>query len=135
MGRDKDRFNIIYVGDCEKTDDKAFFVQHSRFKCWTKEAGSDKNLHVAILPLFESTPDYRKNVLSKIMTRYKPPCNSQDVVESKPDYKVRKSENLPSQENPKCQCCGSEMKVEQILEKSTLYRCIVCNISDTRLNS
>ena len=135
MGRDKDRFSIIYVGDCEKTEDKAFFVQHSRFKCWTKESGSDRNIYVAILPLFESTLDYRKNVLSKIITRYKPPCNSQDVVESKPDYKVRKSENLPSQENPKCQCCGAEMKVEQILEKSTLYRCTSCDISDTRLNS
>ena len=135
MGRDKDRFNIIYVGDCEKTEDKAFFIQHSRFKCWTKESGSDQNLYVAILPLFESTSDYRKNVLSKIITRYKPACNSQDVVESKPDYKVRKSDSLPGQDNPKCQCCGAEMKVEQILEKSTLYRCVGCDISDTRLNS
>ena len=130
-----DRFNIIYVGDCEKTEDKGFFVQHSRFKCWIKESGSDKSLYVAILPLFESTADYRKNVISKIVNRYKPPCNSEDVVETKPDYVVRKSENLPDQENLKCQCCGAEMKAEQILEKSTLYRCSSCGISDTRLNS
>ena len=135
MGRDKDRFNIIYVGDCEKTEDKAFFVQHSRFKCWTKESGSDKSLYVAILPLFESTADYRKNVISKIINRYKPPCNSEDVVEAKPDYMVRKSESLPAREILKCQCCGAEMKAEQILEKSTLYRCSSCGISDTRLNS
>ena len=29
LSRDKDKFNIVYVGDCEKTDDKSFFVQHS----------------------------------------------------------------------------------------------------------
>ena len=33
FSRKKDSFNIIYVGDCEKTDEKSFFVQHPLFKC------------------------------------------------------------------------------------------------------
>jgi len=136
LSRDKDKFNIVYVGDCEKTDDKSFFVQHSLFKCWVEKSGSEKSLHLAILPMFESSNDHRQNVLNKIVTRYNPPCNSANIPETKPDYVVRKTEE-PNIEPEKvsCLCCGSEMKAEQILEKSTLYRCIDCGLSDTRLNS
>jgi predicted RNA-binding Zn-ribbon protein involved in translation (DUF1610 family) len=135
FSRDKDNFNIIYVGDCEKTDDKSFFVQHSHFKCWVQQSKSEKSLYLAILPMFESNSDYRQNVINKIITHYKPPCNSTDVTEVKPNYVVRKTEE-PSLEPKKfsCPCCGSEMKSEKILEKSTLYRCTGCGISDTKLN-
>ena len=34
-----------------------------------------------------------------------------------------------------CACCGNEMKLEKELQKSNLYRCSGCGISDTRLNS
>ena len=34
-----------------------------------------------------------------------------------------------------CACCGNEMKLEKKLQKSNLYRCSRCGISDTRLNS
>ena len=136
LSRDKDNFNIVYVGDCEKTDDKSFFIQHSHFKCWIQQSGSEKSLYLAILPMFESSNDKRQNVINKIMTHYKPPCNSADIPEVKPDYVVRKTEK-PSLEPEKfvCPCCGSEMKSEKILEKSTLYRCTGCGISDTKLNS
>ena len=88
------------------------------------------------LPLFESNSNYRQNLINKIITHYKPPCNSADIPEVKPDYVVRKTEE-PSLEPKKfsCPCCGSEMKPEKILEKSTLYRCTGCGISDTKLNS
>ena len=52
-----------------------------------------------------------------------------------PEYTVRKSEEeifLPQKIS--CLCCGSEMKAEQILEKSTVYRCTNCGLSDTKLN-
>lgn len=132
MSRDKDRFNIIYVGDCEKTDDKSFFVQHSGFKCWVEKSGSEKSLYLAILPLFDASKEHRENVLNKIKVGYKPPCNAGEIVEPKPDYVVRKS---PDSEKFSCPCCGSEMKAEQFLEKSTFYRCTSCGISDTKLNS
>ena len=134
LSRDNDKFDIVYVGDCEKTDDKSFFVQHSHFKCWVEQSKSEKSLYLAILPMFESTDDKRQNVLNKILTRYKPPCNSADIPEVKPDYVIRKTEE-PESEKFSCPCCGSEMNAEQILEKSTVYRCSGCGISDTRLNS
>ena len=136
LSRDKDKFKIIYVGDCEKTDDKSFFVQHSHFKCWIKQSRSEKSLYLAILPMFESSNENRQNVFNNIMTRYKPTCNSDDIPKVKPNYVVRKKEepNLESQKFS-CPCCGSEMKSEKILEKSTLYRCTGCGISDTKLNS
>lgn len=133
MSRDKDRFNILYVDDCEKTSDKSFFVQHSGFKCWIEKSGSEKLLYLAILPLFEASREHRENVLNKIKMHYNPPCNAGEIVEPKPDYVVRKSKD--STEKFSCPCCGSDMKAEQFLEKSTLYRCSSCGISDTKLNS
>ena len=133
MSRDKDRFSILYVGDCEKTEEKSFFIQHSGFKCWVEKAGSEKALHIAILPLFEATKEHRENVLNKIKAQYKPPCNAGEIPKPKPDYVVRKSAD--SSENFTCPCCGSQMKAEQFLEKSTLYRCTSCGISDMKLNS
>jgi hypothetical protein len=128
MSRDKDKFDIIYVGDCEKTDDSSFFTGNSSFKCWVQKSVSEKSLYLAILPLFESSAKRRQNVLNKIKTRYNPPCNSYETP--KPDYKVRVSESKFS-----CACCGADMKAEKVLEKSTLFRCTSCGISDTRLNS
>ena len=132
LSRDKDKFNILYVGDCDKTDEKSFFIQHSNFKCWVKHSGSEKSLFLAILPLFDSSDIHRKNILNKIMTHYKPPCNLEDLPQIKPDYLVRQSEKP----EPKyvCPCCGSDMKSEQILEKSTIFRCVNCGLSDTKLN-
>jgi len=131
MSRDKDNFEIVYVGDCEKTDDLSFFTGNSSFKCWVEKSVSEKSLYLAILPLFEASQENRQSVLNKIKTRYNPPCNSNDEP-VKPDYKVRVSE--PDPKFP-CACCGAEMKPEKILEKSTLFRCTSCGISDTKLNS
>ena len=136
LSRDQDKFDIVYVGDCEKTDDKSFFVQNSLFKCWVKQSGSEKSLHLAILPMFESSNERRQTVINKIITRYKPPCNSSDIAEVKPTYVVKKTEEpVTEPEKISCLCCGSEMKAEKILEKSTLYRCTGCGLSDTKLNS
>jgi len=134
LSRDKDRFNILYVGDCDKTDDKSFFVQHPNFSCWVKHAGSEKSLFLAILPLFDSSDIHRKNVLQKIMIHYKPLCNTDELPQTKPGYVVRKSKEKSSESKLLCPCCGSEMKSEQILEKSTLFRCTSCGLSDTKLN-
>jgi transposase len=48
---------------------------------------------------------------------------------------VRKSEDTkPESEKVLCLCCGAEMKPEKTLEKSTLFRCTGCGLSDTRMN-
>ena len=136
LSEDKDKFNILYVGECDKTDDKSFFVKHPSYKCWIQHSGSEKSLYLAILPMFESNDDRRKNVLNKIVTSYKPTCNSVNTAKVKPDYVIRKSEKTNSEpEKFSCLCCGSEMKLEKILEKSTLFRCTGCGLSDTKLNS
>lgn len=136
LSKDQDKFNILYIGDCEKTDDKSFFVQHENFKCWVQNSGSEKSLYLAILPMFESSKDHRLSVYNKILSRYKPPCNSENDLKPEPTYAVRTSEE-PQDSSQKilCLCCGSEMKAEQTLEKSTVYRCTSCGLSDTKLNS
>ena len=135
LSRDKDRFNIVYVGDCEKTKDQSFFVKHSQYKCWINHLGSEKSLHLAILPLFESDSERRKIIFQKIIAHYKPLCNSADIPKSKPDYVVRKSDEANTEsEKITCLCCGAEMKPEKLLEKSTLFRCTGCGLSDTKMN-
>ena len=135
LSREKDKFNIVYIGDCEKTEDKAFFIQHSNYKCWIEKSGSEKSLHLAILPLFESSAKYRQNVFNKILIHYKPLCNYTNVHDTKHDYVIRKSKN-PGLESEKisCLCCGAEMKSEKVFGKSILLRCIGCGLSDTRIN-
>lgn len=39
----------------------------------------------------------------------------------------------PAQDFINCACCGGIMNAERELEKSTLYRCSGCGVSDTRL--
>jgi hypothetical protein len=145
FSRKKDSFNIIYVGDCEKTEETNFFKNNSNFKCWTQQTGSENSLYLAILPMFESNESSRKTIVNKIILRYHPPCNPENE-EKKPDYVVRSKldlnssnnslENLEeSKEKIPCACCGSEMKVDKILENTTILKCSGCGITDTRLNS
>ena len=135
LSREGDNFNIVYAGDCERTDKKSFFVQHPDFKCWVRQSRSERSLYLAILPMFDSTDNHRHDILDKIKTHYKPPCNLADTPKVEPDYAVRKTTE-PSLEPKRfpCPCCGSEMRPEKTLKRSTLYRCTSCNISDTRIN-
>ncbi len=90
MSRDKDRFNILYVGDCSYTNDKAFFIQHKQFKCWVEKAGTDSALHLAVLPL-KDNPKQRQLIQRRILSTYRPLCNPAiDALEKKPSYRVRK---------------------------------------------
>lgn len=133
LSRVKDTFNTIFVSECEKTNENGFFTQNSAFKCWVENSGSEKSLYLAILPMFDSDLSHRKQVVSKILTRYHPVCNMKDMPETKPDYVVKPK--FDSTESPQvlCPCCGSQMKIEKISEKSNLVKCLECGLSDTRL--
>ena len=120
LTREKDTFNILYVGDCEKTEDNGFFVQNPSFKTWINKTGSEKFLYLAILPLFDSDSKTRKQIVSKIVSRYKPQSNMEDIPDNAPDYVVRPRHT--ESEKTLCPCCGSEMKVEQVLEKSSIIK-------------
>ncbi len=142
FSRKQDSFNIIYVGDCEKTNEKNFFPNNSNFKCWIKTAGSKDSRYLAILPMFESNQSERKKIINKILFRFHPPCNTNDVMEKKPDYIIRPKPDLESTNNSdeskekiSCPCCGSDMMVDKVLEKTTILKCSGCGLSDTRLNS
>ena len=136
LSRVKDTFNTIFVSDCEKTDDVGFFTKNPSFKCWIENSGSEKSLYLAILPMFDSEPSHRKQVISKILTRYRPACNMKDIPEPKPDYVVRPKLASDGDSKPEilCPCCGTKMQSEKILEKSILFKCPECGLSDTRLN-
>ena len=56
-----------------------FFSKHPKHKCWVEHLGSEKSLHLAILPLFESNSERRKIVFQKLISHYKPFCNSIDT--------------------------------------------------------
>jgi hypothetical protein len=146
FSRKKDSFSIIYVGDCEKTEEKSFFVNNSNFQCWIKTAGSEESLYLAILPMFESDQNKRKGIIDKICLHYHPACNSDEVVQKTPDYAVRSKFDLDSKDTfdhtldisekkISCPCCGSEMKIDQVLENTRVLKCVGCGLSDTRLNS
>ncbi|MBA4438802.1 MAG: hypothetical protein H2B06_08195, partial [Nitrosopumilaceae archaeon] len=92
LSRTKDKFDMVYVGDCPKTDEKSFFTSHDQFKCWLQKSGSEQSLYLAIYPMFESSEAKRHNVIQKIIAQYKPPCNNDEISEPKPDYVVRVSE-------------------------------------------
>ena len=75
MSRDKDRFNIIYADECEKTEKTDFFIKNDKFKCWLQNGGREENLYLSILPMFEAEDYERKRVVEKIISGYKPICN------------------------------------------------------------
>ncbi|ABK77145.1 hypothetical protein CENSYa_0512 [Cenarchaeum symbiosum A] len=75
MARDKDVFNMIYVGECEKTDKGDYFTSNEAFKCWMKKARTEDALYLCILPMFDREAQDRKRVVDKIVYKYNPPCN------------------------------------------------------------
>ncbi len=142
LSREKDTFKILYANECEKTSENGFFIKNPNFKCWVEKSGSEKFLYLAILPMFESGSEQRKRTLSKIIARYQPICNIESMPEEKLDYAVRskptsESKNTEKSESERiiCPCCGSEMNIEKVLEKSSIFKCSECGLSDTKLNS
>ena len=135
LSRTKDSFHIIFAGDCEKTEEKKFFLDNPSFKCWIQTAGSENSLYLAILPMFESNQSIRKSVLQKIIMRYKPSCNP-DNTAPPPNYIVRRQvENekpFDAGEKISCPCCGATMKIDKILENTKIVKCTMCGLSDTR---
>lgn len=75
MGRDRDRFKVLYAGECERTDRADYLTSNDRFGCWLREGGGEANLHLAILPMFEAGAHDRKRVVDRIVSAYAPACN------------------------------------------------------------
>ena len=75
--REKDRFNMLYVDHCEKTEEKDFFTKNDKFKCWISHAGSENNLYLSILPMFESEKEDLERIVYQTISKYNPVCNSE----------------------------------------------------------
>jgi hypothetical protein len=75
FAKNKDVFNIIYAGESGKTEASDFFTKNEQFKCWLSNAGSENNLYLSIYPMWESSQSARKQLVHKIVDRYKPVCN------------------------------------------------------------
>lgn len=88
LARDKDTFSVIYAGDCSRTDDAGYLVQHEQFKCWASKASSEGALYIAILPVEDDSR--RRAALGRIIERYRPACNKLDGA-GDPGYAVRGS--------------------------------------------
>lgn len=203
LSRHKDTFSMVYVDQCTKSDDPGFFTKNPQFKCWLSHAGSEKNLYLAIHPMFKTDESRRFDVVRKIISKYSPPCNAEHMQDtSRPhappdshagtnravDTATDAVDDIPARDTNanaildadtyagtrtdartgtartpdaadetashkihtksasdhdfqtgtyepiNCACCGSMMRAEQRLRQSTLYRCIGCGTSNTRLD-
>ena len=72
--QNKSGFVPLYVSESDKTDQNNFFTQNDNFKCWVQHAGNEDNLHLSILPLWESEELERKRIVEKIISKYRPLC-------------------------------------------------------------
>ena len=78
FSKDKDVFNMIYVGESDETEARDFFTKNDQFKCWLSYAGKEENLYLSIYPMRESSESQRRQLENKIISRYKPVCNQFD---------------------------------------------------------
>jgi hypothetical protein len=75
FSKNKDVFNMLYVGETGKTDAGDFFTKNAQFKCWLSHSGNEENLYLSIYPMWESSESQRKQLENKIISKYKPICN------------------------------------------------------------
>ena len=73
--KNKDVFNMIYVGESDKTESRDFFTKNDQFKCWLSYAGKEENLYLSIYPMWESSVSQRRQLIMKVISKYKPVCN------------------------------------------------------------
>ena len=102
FAKNKDVFNIIYVGESGKTEASDFFTKNEQFKCWLSNAGGENNLYLSIYPMWGSSQSARKQLIRKIVYRYKPVCNQvSEDSEKRPTNTAQIIEPEPEPEETK----------------------------------
>ena len=76
FNQDKSGFIPLHVSESDKTDENDFFRKNNNFKCWIQHSGSEKMLYLAIYPMPDSQESDRERITQKIISKYKPPCNT-----------------------------------------------------------
>ena len=98
FSKNKDVFNMLYVGETEKTNALDFFTKNNQFKCWLSNAGNEESLYLSIYPMWGSNQFERKQLVNKIIIRYKPICNAVDDVSEHTSRTIPPSEPEPEPE-------------------------------------
>ena len=81
---------------------KDFFTKNEQFKCWLSNAGGENNLYLSIYPMWESNQSARKQLVHKIVDKYKPVCNQiNEDSENVPTSTARTIEQEPEPEEAK----------------------------------
>tara|TARA_Y100000815_G_scaffold268106_1_gene288599 strand:+ start:68 stop:451 length:384 start_codon:yes stop_codon:yes gene_type:complete len=73
--KNKEVFNMLYVGESDKTEELDFFTKNPKFKCWISHAGNEENIYLSIYPMWESSESERLQLAQKIVNKYGPICN------------------------------------------------------------
>ena len=75
FSKHKDVFNMLHVAETGKTEAGDFFTKNAQFKCWLSHAGNEENLYLSIYPMWESSVSQRRQLVRKVISKYKPVCN------------------------------------------------------------
>ena len=86
---------MIYVGESDKTEARDFFTKNNQFKCWLSYAGKEENLYLSIYPMRESSGSERKQLIRKIISKYKPVCNEDTPDNGRTVSQVTEPEPAP----------------------------------------
>ena len=98
FSKNKDVFNMIYVGESDETDARDFFTKNDQFKCWLSYAGKEENLYLSIYPMRESSGTERSQLIRKIISKYKPVCNEESSQNGQTTSHVSEPEPEPEPE-------------------------------------
>ena len=77
FSKTKNGFNLLYASQVEKTDKTDFFTQNDKFKCWIQHSGSEEMLYLAVYPMSDSQASDRERIVQQIISKYRPPCNTE----------------------------------------------------------
>ena len=98
FSKNKDVFNMIYVGESDKTESRDFFTKNEQFKCWLSYAGKEENLYLSIYPMWESSVSQRRQLVRKVISKYKPVCNEDSSENGSTVSQVTEPEPEPEPE-------------------------------------
>ncbi|MFQ6060289.1 MAG: hypothetical protein ACE5KV_03190 [Thermoplasmata archaeon] len=73
--RRPDSYLPLYFGQSENLSERGFLRSHHKFGCWIKEAGSTKNLFIAVHSMPHSAEAERRRFESQLISKYHPVCN------------------------------------------------------------
>lgn len=72
------RYAVIYASHADDLSQAGLPFRHPRTPCWTRRAGDRWHLHVAWLEIPGDTRPHRNHIVTELVTRYTPHCNTRE---------------------------------------------------------